>query len=209
MELEVVNIKGEKTGKKVELSDAVFGVEPNDHAIYLEVKRYLAAQRQGTHKTKERGEISGSTRKMRKQKGSGMARVGSIKSPLFPGGGRVFGPKPRDYDFKLNKKVKTLAKLSALSYKVKNNQLLIVEDFSVETPKTRDFVEILKNLDADSKKTLIVTSKIDKNLLLSARNIPNASVITVDSLNTYSLMNCTALILAESGVESINKTFNV
>lgn len=205
MELSVYNIKGQDTGKKVTLNDAVFGVEPNDHAIYLDVKQFLANQRQGTHKSKERSEISGSTRKLHKQKGTGGARIGDINSPVLVGGGRVFGPKPRDYRFKLNKKVKALARKSALTYKAQENAIVIVEDFSFEAPKTKDFVALAKNLQVADKKLVLVLSDQNKNVYLSARNLTNAKVITISDLNTYRVLDNKALVLTESAVAAINQ----
>ncbi len=200
MELVVLNKAGEDTGKKVVLSDSIYAVEPNDHAIYLDVKQYLANQRQGTHKSKERGEISGSTRKLKKQKGTGTARCGSIKSPLFKGGGRVFGPKVRDYSFKLNKKLKRVARASALTYKAKNNGIVIVEDFSFELPKTKEFIALLQNLKVDNKKALVVVAENNKNIYLSSRNLPNAEVITASDINTYKIMNASSVIITENSV---------
>jgi large subunit ribosomal protein L4 len=208
MELNVINIQGEETGRKVQLPDSVFGIEPNDHAIYLDVKQYLANNRQGTHKAKERSEIAGSTRKIKRQKGTGTARAGSIKSPVFRGGGRAFGPKPRDYRFKLNKKLKQLARKSALSYKAKNNAIVVVEDFNLEAPKTKEFVTIRKNLNLDGKKTLIVFKEVGRNLYLSSRNVPKSQVSTLSGLNTYNIMNAQSLVLAESSVEEIVQHFN-
>ena len=206
MELSVLNIKGEDTGRKVTLNDAIFGIEPNDHAIYLDVKQYLANQRQGTHKSKERSEVSGSTRKLIRQKGGGGARRGDINSPVLVGGGRVFGPKPRDYEFKLNKKVKGLARKSALTYKAKNNAIVVVEDFTLEAPKTKEFVTIAKNLKVADGKLLLVLS--DNFVYLSARNLEKANVITASELNTYSVLNAVNLVLTESSVAVIEKLFN-
>lgn len=208
MELNVVNIQGQETGRKVQLPDSVFGIEPNDHAIYLDVKQYLANNRQGTHKTKERAEIAGSTKKIKRQKGTGTARAGSIKSPVFRGGGRAFGPKPRDYRFKLNKKLKQLARKSALAYKARNNAIVVVEDFKLEAPKTKEFVSIRKNLNLDGKKTLIVFKEMDRNVYLSSRNVPKSQVSTLSGLNTYNIMNAQSLVLAESSVEEIVQHFN-
>lgn len=204
MEISVLNIKGEDTGKKVTLNDSVFGVEPNDHAIYLDVKQYLAAQRQGTAKSKERSEMSGSTRKLGRQKGGG-ARRGDINSPLLVGGARVFGPKPRDYRFKLNKKVKQLARRSALSYKVQENALVVVEDFSFDTPKTKSFIDVLNNLKVSDKKTLVVAAGSDKNLYLSARNLPKAKVALASDLNTYGVLDAAVLVVTESAVAKIEE----
>lgn len=203
MEIAVLKNSGEDTGRKVNLSEEVFGIEPNDHAIYLDVKQFLANQRQGTHKSKERGEIVGSTKKIKKQKGTGTARAGSIKSPIFRGGGRVFGPKPRNYSFKLNKKLKALARKSALSYKIQDNNVLILEDFSFDAPKTKDFVNVLNSLSLNDKKTLVVLGENDSNVALSGRNVPNAKVTTADSLNTYDVLNAESLLLSESSVEKI------
>ena len=205
MELSVYNIQGQDTGKKVTLNDAVFGVEPNDHAIYLDVKQFLANQRQGTHKSKERSEVSGSTRKLHKQKGTGGARIGDINSPVLVGGGRVFGPKPRDYRFKLNKKVKALARKSALTYKAQENAIVVVEDFSFEAPKTKEFVALTKKLQVADKKIVLVLSDQNKNVYLSARNLTNARVITLSDLNTYRVLDNKALVLTESALEAINQ----
>ncbi|MBF1059913.1 MAG: 50S ribosomal protein L4 [Prevotellaceae bacterium] len=205
MEISVLNIKGEDTGKKVALNESVFGVEPNDHAIYLDVKQYLAAQRQGTAKSKERSEMSGSTRKLGRQKGGGGARRGDINSPLLVGGARVFGPKPRDYRFKLNKKVKQLARRSALSYKVQEGALVVVEDFSFDAPKTKSFVEVLNNLKVSDKKTLVVAAGSDKNLYLSARNLPKAKVAVASDLNTYGVLDAAVLVVTESAVAKIEE----
>ena len=200
MEVSVLNIKGEDTGKKVVLNDAIFGIEPNDHCIYLAVNQYLAAQRQGTHKSKERSEIAGSTRKLIRQKGGGGARRGDIKSPVLRGGGRVFGPRPRDYWFKLNKKVKALARKSALSYKAQQNAIVVVEDFDFETPKTKDGVALLNNLKVESKKTLIVLPEVKKNVNLSVRNIQRVEVMTASALNTYKVMNANVLVVTENAL---------
>lgn len=208
MELNIVNIKGEDTGRKIELPDSIFAIEPNDHAIYLDVKQYLANNRQGTHKAKERNEVSGSTRKIKKQKGTGTARAGSIKSPVFRGGGRIFGPRPRNYSFKLNKKVKQLARFSALAHKAKNNEILVVEDFSFEAPKTKDFNAIRKSLQLDGKRSLLVLGTENRNVLLSARNLPRTEVSVASGLNTYSIMKAQYLLLTESSVEQIGKLFN-
>ena len=205
MELSVYNIQGQDTGKKVALNSAVFGVESNDHAIYLDVKQFLANQRQGTHKSKERSEISGSTRKLHKQKGTGGARIGDINSPVLVGGGRVFGPKPRDYRFKLNKKVKALARKSALTYKAQENAIVVVEDFSFEAPKTKEFIALTKNLQVADKKIVLVLSDQNKNVYLSARNLTNARVITLSDLNTYRVLDNKALVLTESALEAINQ----
>ena len=205
MEVSVLNIKGQDTGKKVTLNDSVFGVEPNDHAIYLDVKQYLAAQRQGTAKSKERSEMSGSTRKLGRQKGGGGARRGDINSPVLVGGARVFGPKPRDYRFKLNKKVKQLARRSALSYKVQENALVVVEDFTFETPKTKSFIALLNDLHLAGKKVLFVAPGSDKNLYLSARNLPKAKVAVASDINTYGVLDAAVLVLTESAVAKVEE----
>ncbi|HAC21805.1 MAG: 50S ribosomal protein L4 [Tannerellaceae bacterium] len=207
MELSVYNIKGEDTGRKVTLSDAIFGIEPNDHAIYLDVKQYLANQRQGTHKSKERSEMSGSTRKLIKQKGGGGARRGDINSPVLVGGARVFGPRPRNYEFKLNKKVKALARKSAFSYKAMNNEIIIVEDFAFEAPKTKEFISFTKNLQVADKKLLLVLAEKNNFVYLSARNLQKANVITVSELNTFTLLNNKSLILTEGSVAAIEKLY--
>ncbi len=204
MEVSVLNINGQETGRKVALNDAIFGIEPNDHVIYLDVKQYLANQRQGTAKAKERSEHAGSTRKLGRQKGGGGARRGDINSPLLKGGGRVFGPQPRDYGFKLNKKVKVLARKSALSYKAQENAIIVVEDFNLEAPKTKDFVNITKNLKVDGKKTLVVLPGINKNVYLSARNIEKVEVMSADQLNTYKVLNADVLVVAESSLKTID-----
>lgn len=203
MEIAVLKNSGEDTGRKVSLSDAIYAIEPNDHAIYLDVKQFLANQRQGTHKSKERAEISGSTRKIKKQKGTGTARAGSIKSPVFRGGGRVFGPKPRNYGFKLNKKLKALARKSALAYKAKDNNLMVLEDFSFDAPKTKDFVNVLNALAVSDKKTLFVVSNDDANVAISGRNLQNTKVITADTLSTYDVLNADSLLISESSVQKI------
>lgn len=208
MKLNVFNRKGEETGRTVELSDAVFGIEPNDHAIYLDVKQYMANNRQGTHKSKERSEVSGSTRKLIRQKGSGGARRGDINSPVLVGGGRVFGPKPRDYSFKLNKKVKALARRSALSYKAKENSIMVVEDFTMDTPKTKDFLSMLKVLKLDGKKMLLVLPESNHFVSLSARNLPRAKVVAASDLNTYKVMDAASLVLTEQSVAVIEKLLN-
>ena len=205
MEVSVLNIKGQDTGKKVTLNDSVFGVEPNDHAIYLDVKQYLAAQRQGTAKTKERSELSGSTRKLGRQKGGGGARRGDINSPLLVGGARVFGPKPRDYRFKLNKKVKQLARRSALSYKVQENALVVVEDFTFEAPKTKNIIALLNDLNLAGKKVLVVAAGSDKNLYLSARNLPKTKVAVASDINTYGVLDASVLVLTESAVAKVEE----
>lgn len=204
MEVSVLNINGQETGRKVALNDAIFGIEPNDHVIYLDVKQYLANQRQGTAKAKERSEHAGSTRKLGRQKGGGGARRGDINSPLLKGGGRVFGPQPRDYGFKLNKKVKVLARKSALSYKAQENAIIVVEDFNLEAPKTKDFVNITKNLKVDGKKALVVLPGINKNVYLSARNIEKAEVMSADQLNTYKVLNADVLVVAEGSLKTID-----
>ena len=208
MKVAVHNIKGKETAKKVDLKKDIFGIEPNDHAIYLDVKQYLANQRRGTSKTKERGEITGSRRKIRKQKGSGMARVGDIKNPIFRGGGRTFGPKPRDYDSKLNKKVKRLARKSALSYKAKDNNIIVLEDFSFDSPKTKEYLNILNNLDQLNSKTLMVLSDANKNIFLSSRNLKKAKVVRASDLCTYEIMNANKLLILEGSVKEIEETFN-
>lgn len=204
MELSVYNIKGEDTGKKVTLNDAVFGIEPNEHAIYLDVKQYMANKRQGTHKSKERSEVSGSTRKLIRQKGSGGARRGDINSPVMVGGGRVFGPRPRNYNFKLNKKVKSLARKSALSLKAQENAIFVIEDFTFEAPKTKEFVSIAQNLKVADKKLLLVLGNENKNVYLSARNVRKAKVVTTSELNTYKVLDCASLVLTESSLAAIN-----
>ena len=207
MELNILDIKGKETVKKVSLSDAIFGIEPNDHAIYLDVKQYLANQRQGTHKTKGRSEVAGSTRKLGRQKGSGGARPGDIKSPVRVGGGRVFGPVPRDYSFKLNKKVKQLARKSALSYKAKDNAITIVENFSFDTPKTKEFVALAKSLQVADKKPLFILSEGNKNVYLSARNLPSVKVVTISELSTYELLDSKVLVFTEDAVSAIEQIF--
>ena len=204
MELAIYNIKGEDTGRRAVLNDSVFAIEANEHALYLDVKQYLANRRQGTHTSKERSEVSGSTRKLHKQKGGGGSRIGDINSPLLVGGARVFGPRPRDYRFKLNKKVKQLARKSALSVKAAENSIVIVEDFSFEAPKTKEFVKIAKNLKIDGKKVLLVLASQEKNVFLSLRNVPGASVMNATDINTYSLLNNNAIVITESSLEVIN-----
>jgi large subunit ribosomal protein L4 len=206
MELAVFNTAGKETGRKVELMDTIFSIEPSDHAIYLEVKQYLANRRQGTHKAKERNEIAGSTRKIKRQKGTGGARAGSIKNPLFTGGGRVFGPQPRDYRFKLNKKVKVLARKSALTYKARNNEILVLEDFILEAPKTKDYIAILSNLNIDGKKSLVVLNEPNKNIYLSSRNLSGTRVVTTSELTTYDILNSTSLVFVESSLDNIQKS---
>jgi large subunit ribosomal protein L4 len=206
MEVSVYNIKGEDTGRKVVLNDAIFGIEPNDHAIYLDVKQYMANQRQGTHKSKERSEISGSTRKLGRQKGGGGARRGDINSPVLVGGARVFGPQPRDYGFKLNKKVKNLARKSALAYKAQDNAILVVEDFNFEAPKTKQYVELLQNLKVADKKLLMVLAEANKNVYLSARNIQRQDMAVASAVNTYQVLNADAMVVTESALAVIEGT---
>ncbi|MCB0458980.1 MAG: 50S ribosomal protein L4 [Flavobacteriaceae bacterium] len=208
MKVEVVDINGKKTGRKVELSDAIFAIEPNNHAIYLDVKQYLANQRQGTHKAKERAEIAGSTRKLKKQKGTGTARAGSIKSPVFKGGGRVFGPRPRNYGFKLNKNLKKLARQSALSIKAKEEDIMVIENFNFEAPKTKNFTSILKALDLENKKSLFVLDASNKNVYLSSRNLKSANVVNSSKLNTYNVMNANKIVLSEACLEEIESNFS-
>ena len=206
MELKVHNIKGKETDKKIKLNKAIFGIEPNDHAIYLDVKQYLANNRKGLHKSKERAEIAGSTRKIKKQKGTGTARAGSIKNPLFRGGGTIFGPRPRSYDQKINKKVKKLARKSALAYKAKNNEILILEDFKLSNPKTSDYSKIIKAFGLESKKTLLVINELNNNIYLSSRNIKNSKVIINSELNTYEITDANNILILESAVEGIEST---
>ena len=208
MEVAVLKYSGEKTSKKVSLSDDVFGIEPNDHAIYLDVKSYLANQRQGTHKSKQRNEISGSSKKLKKQKGTGGARAGNIKNPQFKGGGRVFGPVPRDYSFKLNKKVKDLARKSALTYKAKDNSIAVLEDFNFDKPKTKQYLALLKALSLGDKKTLFILPESNKNVVLSGRNVQNSKVTTADQINTYDLMNADNLIFVESSISKVENLLN-
>lgn len=203
MEITVLKHNGEDTGRKITLADSIYSIEPNDHAIYLDVKQFLANQRQGTHKSKERAEIAGSTKKIKKQKGTGTARAGSIKSPVFRGGGRVFGPKPRDYRFKLNKKLKVLARKSALAYKAKDNSISVLEDLNFDLPKTKQYLDLLKGLDVSNKKTLLVLGADNKNIYLSSRNIKRTKVVTADKLNTYDLLHADNLLLSESSLERI------
>ncbi len=208
MDIAVVKHSGETTGKKVALSDAIFGIEPNDHAIYLDVKSYLANQRQGTHKSKQRAEIAGSSKKLKKQKGTGGARAGNIKNPLFKGGGRVFGPVPRDYSFKLNKKVKDLARKSALTYKAKENAIAVLEDFNFDAPKSKQYIQMIAALSLSDKKTLLVLPESIKNIVLSGRNVQKTKITAVDQINTYDLMNADTLIFVESAVEKIVNLLN-
>lgn len=205
MEINVLNIKGQETGRKVTLNEAIFGIEPNDHVLYLDVKQYLGNQRQGTAKAKERSEHTGSTRKLGRQKGGGGARRGDINSPVLVGGGRVFGPKPRDYRFKLNKKVKTLARKSALSYKAQENGIIVVEDFSFEAPKTKEFLNVVKNLNVEGKKVLLVVSELNKNVYLSARNIQKAEVMTANTINAYKVLNADVVVVSEKSVQVIDE----
>lgn len=205
MEVSVLNISGKETGAKVQLPEAIFGVEPNDHAIYLDVKQYLANQRQGTHKAKQRNEIAGSTRKLYKQKGTGGARAGNIKSPLFNGGGRVFGPQPRDYSFKLNKKLKQLARKSALSYKAKDNNIVVLEDFTFDAIKTKNYAKLISDLNVADVKTLLVLPAANNNVYLSSRNIQKAKVITADQLNTYDVLNAGKLLLTAGSVKTLEE----
>lgn len=205
MELSVLNIKGEDTGKKIMLNESVFKIEPNDHAIYLDVKQYMANNRQGNHKSKEKWEVTGSTRKIKRQKGTGTARAGSIKSGIFRGGGRFFGPQPRDYSFKLNKKVKQLARMSALSYKALGNNIFVLEDFSFEQPKTKDYISIMSNLKIDDKKSLLILADADKNLYLSSRNLKKYKIVNVSELTTYDIMNSSVLLFVESSIDVLDK----
>jgi large subunit ribosomal protein L4 len=205
MEVKVLNIAGKETGAKVQLSDSIFGIEPNDHAIYLDVKQFLANQRQGTHKAKQRNEIAGSTRKLYKQKGTGGARAGNIKSPLFNGGGRVFGPQPRDYSFKLNKKLKSLARKSALSYKAKDNSIVVLEDFSFDAIKTKTYIKMVADLNFTDVKTLLVLGTPNENVYLSSRNLKKSKVITVDQLNTYEVLNAGTLLLTTGAVKTLEE----
>lgn len=208
MDINVLDIKGQETGRKVTLSESVFGIEPNDHVIYLDVKQYMADQRQGTHKSKERSEVSGSTRKLGRQKGGGGARRGDINSPVLVGGGRVFGPKPRDYRFKLNKKVKNLARRSALSYKAQEQAILVVEDFNFEAPKTKDFVNIAKNLKVDGKKLLLLLPEANKNVFLSARNLQKAHLMVAKDVNTYKILDADVLIVTENSLKAVEGILN-
>ena len=208
MKVAVVDINGKKTGRNVELSDAIFGIEPNKHAVYLDVKQYLANQRQGTHKAKERADIAGSTRKIKKQKGTGTARAGSIKSPIFRGGGRIFGPRPRNYGFKLNKNLKRLARQSALSMKAKDENIVVVEDFNFDAPKTKNFVNVLKALELENKKSLFVLDATNKNVYLSSRNLQGTKVVTASRLNTYNVLNANKIVVSEACVEEIESNFS-
>lgn len=204
MEVSVLNINGQETGRKVQLNDAIFGIEPNDHVLYLDVKQYLANQRQGTAKSKERSEVSGSTRKLGRQKGGGGARRGDINSPVLVGGGRVFGPKPRNYSFKLNKKVKALARKSALSYKAQESAIVVIEDFTIEAPKTKDFVNITKNLKVEGKKLLLLLPEVNKNVFLSSRNLQRTNVMTATQLNAYKVLNADVLVITENSLKAID-----
>lgn len=204
MEVSVLNINGQETGRKVQLNDAIFGIEPNDHVLYLDVKQYLANQRQGTAKSKERSEVSGSTRKLGRQKGGGGARRGDINSPVLVGGGRVFGPKPRNYSFKLNKKVKALARKSALSYKAQESAIVVVEDFTMEAPKTKDFVNITKNLKVEGKNLLLLLPEVNKNVFLSSRNLQRTNVMTATQLNAYKVLNADVLVITENSLKAID-----
>ena len=208
MEIAVLDIKGKETGRKANLSDAVFAIEPNNHAVYLDVKQYLANQRQGTHKAKERAEISGSTRKIKKQKGTGTARAGSIKSPVFKGGGRVFGPRPRSYSFKLNKNLKRLARKSALSLKANSSSITVVEDFSFDTPKTKNFIDVLKALGLENKKSLIVLGDTNKNVYLSSRNLSTSEVVNASDLSTYKILNANNIVFLEGSLEGIESNLS-
>ncbi|HNX54132.1 MAG TPA: 50S ribosomal protein L4 [Prolixibacteraceae bacterium] len=209
MEIKVLNKAGQETGRTVTLDEQIFGIEPNDHAIYLDVKQIMANKRQGTHASKERADVAGSTKKLKKQKGTGGARAGSLKSPVFVGGGRVFGPRPRNYDFKLNKKVKELARKSALSYKAKEEAILVVEDFSFETPKTREFVQISNNLKINDKKSLFVLPEENKNIYLSSRNLQGVSIVIASELNTYQILNAKKVIVLESSMSKIEELFKI
>jgi large subunit ribosomal protein L4 len=206
MELEVLNIKGEKTGRSIQLSDEIFSVEPNDHVVYLDVKRYMNNQRQGTHKAKERNEVAGSTKKLRKQKGGGGARIGSITSPVLRGGGRIFGPRPRNYEIKLNKKVKAIARRSALTYKAQSNDIIVLENFDFGAPKTKDYLNILNALNLNEKRSLLLINDKQDNIIRSARNLPNASVGMVNELNTYSIMHANTILVTEAAIQTLNET---
>ena len=205
MKVDVLNITGEDTGKKAELKKSIFGIQPNDHAIYLDVKQYRNKNRHGTHNTKERSDVTGSMRKIKRQKGTGTARAGDIKSPIFRGGGRTFGPEPRDYGFKLNKKVKQLARKSALTYKAQSNNIMVVEDFNMEAPKTQEFAEIRKNLRIENKKSLVVLLETNKNIYLSSRNLQGSKIITVSELNTYDIMDASVVVFVESSLDALQK----
>ncbi len=207
MELAILNTEGKETGRKVSLDDSIFGIKPNDHAIYLDTKQFLANQRQGTHKSKQRGEVAGSTRKIKRQKGTGTARAGSLKNPLFRGGGRVFGPQPRFYGFKLNRKLKELARKSALSYKASSNNIIVLEDFSLEAPKTKDMVKMGNNLNIANKKSLFVLPEQNKNIYLSSRNVQGVDVVSAGELSTYKIMKASTLVLVESAVDVLQATF--
>jgi len=207
MKVDIINIKGESTGRSVDLPDEIFGIEPNEHAVYLAVKQYNAAQRQGTHKAKERGEITGSTRKIKKQKGTGTARAGSIKSGVFRGGGRIFGPRPRNYDIKLNKKVKTLARASALSYKASQGLVKVVEDFNFDSAKTSNYKAAMTALGAEDKKSLLMLSEANNNVFLSSRNLPKTNVVVFDNANTYEIMNANVVMIAEGAVSKMTEVF--
>ncbi len=208
MKINVLNIQGQETGRQVDLPEHIFGIEPNEHAVWLDVKQYLANQRQGTHKSKERGEVAGSTRKLHRQKGTGGSRKGDIKNPIFRGGGRVFGPRPRNYRFKLNKKLKQLARFSALSSKVSSGEVMVVEDFSFDAPKTRAFKDIVSGLDLSSKKSLFVTSGMESELVKSSGNLPRTNVMRAQDLNTYAVLNNGTIVLCEGAVQTINETFS-
>ena len=208
MEVKVLDINGKDTGRKVQLSDSVFGIEPNKHAVYLDVKQYLANQRQGTHKSKERNEVTGSTRKVKKQKGTGTARAGSVKNPLFKGGGTVFGPRPRNYSFKLNKNLKRLARKSALSLKLKESSLIVIEDFNFDAPSTKNFINVLKALGLENKKSLFVLGELNKNVYLSSRNLKGSSVVTNSELSTYAILNANNLVLLEGSLEGIEENLS-
>jgi large subunit ribosomal protein L4 len=207
MELAVLNIEGKETGRKISLNDSIFGIEPNDHAIYLDTKQFMANQRQGTHKSKQRGEVAGSTRKIKRQKGTGTARAGSIKNPLFRGGGRIFGPQPRYYGFRLNRKVKQLARKSALSYKAAANSIIVLEDFSFDAPKTKEMIKVGNNLNIGNKKSLFVLPEQNKNIYLSSRNVQGVDVITAGELSTYKIMKASTLVLLESAIDVLQATF--
>jgi large subunit ribosomal protein L4 len=208
MEINIIKNDGKETGRKLKLSDQVFNIQPNDHAIYLDVKQHLANRRQGTHKTKERSEVTGSTRKVKRQKGTGTARAGSLKSPIFKGGGTTFGPKPRDYGFKLNKKVKNLARKSALSYKAKADEITVLENFTMESPKTRDFAKILKDLSVDTKKIVFIIPEVDRNMVLSSRNIKNTQIILANNLNTYEILHADKVLMMEGSVAKLEEMLN-